>query len=556
MINLAKRCYAINNNLDFNGVLIFSIIREFDRFLVNLELKKFLKTDDDMMKVIQTQIQENSMTTNFLKLTDTEVEYSENFEIDQIEQMCNVITHQTKNITEYDKKYVFTILNVQVVMDYYQIKRLYQDLKSVSQNQIILEAFYKMHVKKSVPEPPKTKEKITSYAPPSKTSLKDIKDDNEEKIVKTELTIIDHIVSFSISPILTVSLFYQVLTYYQFINDDAVKFTVEDDKTILEIPPIIPIDYIFNDTYYMNLVISLINYKSETINHYVTRLIHAIYENKNGVFNTPLNCMMVLFLLFSYFLRYLYETRSLQLLDKFQEWISSVDMQERIINHHIKVYYPDLDNKLMIKIKEDYNFQKNEVSEDVITEIGEKYSNIIPISEKRFADKVFTELENNDTPFDFQFNKSNILDLKTLKKNIKTIQIDEKFFKKDEIDSHSVKITITLLNYSFSEENNFISSAYEQLVKYIENPQGFLYTQKNLPEFIGRLFPFLEENLNTQNFPKDTISTFDYYFKVCELLPDVKSFTHLDILYIVFQIVIPYYYDVYGTETFIDNLLF
>ena len=555
MINLAKRVYYISNNLDFNGVLIFSIIRQFDRFLVNLELKKFLKIDQDIISVIYQQIIDNSMSTNFLKLVDMETEYSENFEIVQIDQICDSVLQQIRNIKDQDKKYIFKLLNIQIIMDYSQIRRLYQDLKSVVQNHIILEAIYKMNVQKSVPPAPPIKEKISSYKQDN-NSLKD--DKNDKKLVKTELTIIDHIISFSVSPILTISLFYQVLTYYQFVGRESVNFSKDNDILTITIPPVIPIDHTFNDLYYMNLIISLIHYKSDNINHYVTRLVHAIFENKKDIFNDPLNCMMVFFLLFSYFLRYLYETRSLQLIEKFQEWTSSEEIQERIINHHIKIYYPELENKLFVKIKQETDKKIDNLDDERIKNIGEKYSHIIPISEKRFADKVFSELLETNTPFDFKFNQNRVLDLNILRKiTSQKVEIDDKFFNKKDLDRHTEKIVLKLLDYNFSDDHRILTLAYKQLVDYIKNPQGFLIThENNLPQFMEKLFPFLEETLNTQNFPQDTITTFDYYFKICNNLPDAKLFTHLDILYLVFQIVIPYYYDVYGIETFIDNLLF
>ena len=76
-----------------------------------------------------------------------------------------------------------------------------------------------------------------------------------------------------------------------------------------------------------------------------------------------------------------------------------------------------------------------------------------------------------------------------------------------------------------------------------------------IPKVVRNLFETLKNILTPQIFNKDEMNTLQLYKILCDNLPDAKVLSHTTLMYIVFQIIIPYYADVNKVKTFNDQLL-
>ena len=102
-----------------------------------------------------------------------------------------------------------------------------------------------------------------------------------------------------------------------------------------------------------------------------------------------------------------------------------------------------------------------------------------------------------------------------------------------------------------------ITRAYGHLLNYVKNPSSVLLLKENdLPKEVVNLFDTLSKKvLNISRITKDNISVFSYYKLLLENLPDPKKFRHVTLLYIIYQIMLPFSYDIHGNSQFEDCFL-
>ena len=234
-----------------------------------------------------------------------------------------------------------------------------------------------------------------------------------------------------------------------------------------------------------------------------------------------------------------------------------------------KVYGIDYDKENNGKIRfQIYNLDldyNNSKYEEDIKHISNKYKHLIQVSEEDFLKSVLIELENNTNynfPIDFNLNKKKIIDLKELYKfdnmKAKKINLNTELFgseQKFDIVVNDKILMTSLLDYQIKDKEP-ITLAYKHLLNYANNQSSVLLIKDNeFPKNIKMLFDILNNILNRNNFPADMINTLDYYKVICNLIPSVKQMNHLTVLYIIFQIIIPYYFDVYKVTRFQDSFL-
>jgi hypothetical protein len=122
----------------------------------------------------------------------------------------------------------------------------------------------------------------------------------------------------------------------------------------------------------------------------------------------------------------------------------------------------------------------------------------------------------------------------------------------------SIDKMYNILDYEIVNNGaRIISKVYQYLINYVKNPSSLLLIKEtDLPKEIINLFDILSKKiLKTSIISKDNVNTLNYYNILVESLPNPNQFNHLTMLYIVFQIIIPYHYDIYNTNQFVDCLL-
>lgn len=144
-----------------------------------------------------------------------------------------------------------------------------------------------------------------------------------------------------------------------------------------------------------------------------------------------------------------------------------------------------------------------------------------------------------------------------IKRN-KKIQSSVLFDPEQTLEQENNNTLYDILNYeSGSSGTRIISKAYQYLVNYIKNPSSLLLLKDvDVPKEVVNLFDVLSKKiLNPSMISKDNILTLNYYNTLIENLPRPNEFKHITLLYIVFQIMIPYSFDIYSNNQFVDCLL-
>jgi hypothetical protein len=221
---------------------------------------------------------------------------------------------------------------------------------------------------------------------------------------------------------------------------------------------------------------------------------------------------------------------------------------------HGKVFYEILENR---------NVKEQDSNADEINKISSSYKHLIQLSQEDFADKVFLDINKNTKriPIDFRINSKKVININNFLNIQKPVFNNSKLFDPEKVLSPAENLAnnYELLDYKLdnSNGNKIISKAYKYLLNYSKDPSTILLIKENeIPRDVLNLFDLLSKQvLNSSEIKKDNISTLFFYEHLISKLPAPTIFKHLILLYIVFQIIIPYHFDIYQTTTFFDCFL-
>lgn len=532
----ATRLFYINAGDRFQGFLKESTIRDYDRFLRRFELFKFRTDDKILIQSFMRECKKNSTRVELANRIDSILEGDCTLDCADVEEYYKVLGNEISKIrNEPNKSYMFCIHNkLKVVLTVQQAIRLYYDLKSFYENYLILEDLFKFSIRSENKVEVLTKqEKITDKKrippPPPNTQ---------------PLNILDSIVSFCLTKVIRTSLIHQSITYFQYVTKDSCYLENKEDKIVINLPNIVPSSSIYNTNFFRSLILSLSTINIQQVKHYITKLVNILNSNEKDYTESPVHIMMISYLIFLYFLRCTYDSHTQYIIDNIDNILNETFLQTKVINHNLGIYAKT--SNIIFKVVDTDIFEKGIDT----SEIGKEYSHLIAVDEEKFIETVLKETKQN-VPQDFLLSSKKVLDLRLLKTVNKFKNVNKLF----DIDGQILDQDLNgLLNYTNTEED--FTDAYRLFKKYNDNPSVLMLRESKVPKTVLNLFESLKKILNRQNFGEVDVSTLGYYIKLCNLLPNVKMLSHITILYIIFQIIIPFHYEIYGTTSFIDQLLF
>jgi hypothetical protein len=247
---------------------------------------------------------------------------------------------------------------------------------------------------------------------------------------------------------------------------------------------------------------------------------------------------------------------------KLHEILISNKLQENMLNKLLKSHkiFKNFADQITFKIVDYESNFKEEIDDKTIKEISERYHHLKPISKEEFINSILKDIKNikkSDESLPLLLNQKKILNVTKLINNNINIKNDFSFFNFNNFSKveDSNNIQNELINYRIIKDN-IITNTYSNILQFLNNPT-FVLNVKNTPKSVLNLFDVLtKEILNKEVLNKENINTLNYYKILKEKLPRFECLSHLTILFIIFQIIIPYYYDVYREEIFEDYLLY
>lgn len=444
-----------------------------------------------------------------------------------------------KFINEYDdlNEEIFLpgeIFNWKMKLFVRDIKRMQRFINSFLFNYpIILDTLRFIETRTSSPK--SSAENDSYFEEPVKPAAEE-----ENTIESKERTLIDEILEFLIvSPQILSYLVHLILNYYRFFKIGNSELSEKSLK--IKLDSILPCELAVNKAYLYGLLKSIENVSLDKINLHTKNLAKFMYNYAEKLGN--IETCSCSFILFFFCIRHIIETHRNWLMKNIDDLFMNPEIQIRLLNKYI----PKISGIPILFEK----MEKEEISSPAaeIKRISEKYSYMKSMDQEKFAEFVFNEAREKPKPAaEINIGLKNILDLDALVENRES---DSEFV--DKLDKSKLN---SILSYQKDEDGNITTNAFSLFMKYLENPVILIKEREKasaIPNNVVNCFEKLKNLLNDTNFKKDNICTQHYYEKLMEVLPEDFQFSN--VLYMIYQIVVPYMNFFHNVKLFEDVFL-
>ena len=571
---------------DFTGVLRITNFRDLNGFALKIELFKFLKSNQFLLENVIKQNEINPTDSKLIDRVATEGVGSTKIGYPQIRPMLDYLKqvvnwartegHESVEISFYNA--------VKVVLTIQQITQLYHVVDSFGKNYFILESIFNM-VTGAKPKTDSLQQvkddKVTNHVnrqPEGQQITKEYTEDKHKEYITEQQNNapqneLETLLEYCFNQNLKNLVLHYTLNYYQYISDSSVTIDQNENVINVVIPNVLPYSLSMDSIYFHTYILSNNEVPLSSITTYASKLIQkVIFEGQENYWNNPMYMMIFTLILYVYSIRYLIELHPNVFDMQFESLVSNNDdLQKRVLQHYTSTFMKSLnlqphENEKAYIVNytvKDFNIddQWSESKKEIIKRYSDKDLHIIPVSQEMFADKVLSQVKDEQPRVehpDFKFSNKKIIDLNKLIKrtdrsNIKKTNLIDPKDTTDATPNDDIFLT-NYLDYNISEDGA-ITQSYRMLMQYSKDPAS-LSLIKNIPTELINLFPVIANDiLNSHTLPESMESTYDYYRIVVEKLPRPEVIKYTTIMFIVYQIIIPYYYAFYKKTIFKDYLI-
>lgn len=583
-MDILQSSHTFIKTISFIGIVKCSIVKDYHKIFLKIDFFKIHSPDTQLVDMVAKSCLEDHTNPDALKIVSSEMMYSKKFDYNEAEYFRNYLSYiEHRNISEDQKnntlwkidfKFQSDINHFSIVLPSELVYRIYTHVNSFYTNFLLFSSILKFTINnnndRNLNQKIKDDSKLIEQAAINNQTVQNAINIDD----KNERTDIDDFFELCVTTPIKSSLIHYIFNYFQFINNEQCKinFATNDPNQIQIVAPlIIPGKFNIDQKYFKSLIISS-TIPTNTISFMIKKILNILTTKANEYQHSPIYIMILLYILFIYLMRFFYDSNKDSFDDYFYRLICSENTQKSLLTKLINSTFKEYSNKIFFEIKNNDNISNDLNYTELIETLSSQYKHLIPISQIDFADKIFKELTSNinETPINFCLNSKKIIDITqyiyipgTPTQRYKKQQ--SSFFDPDnEIDNiqQNELFEYSYLNYELIKQKNgndqrIISNAYNYIIMYSKNPSTILMIDdKTIPKEVLKLYELICKNiLNTTNITKDNISTLDYYNLLLKKLPNVHLFRHSILLYIIYQIIIPFHYDMYNNTQFIDYFL-
>ncbi len=541
-MNLSNKHIFIILNDNTYGLIKLSINKDLENLELKVEYFRIISTDSKVLENIYSMCINNSTNKNLLKTCSNELVNSKIFNLKECEDLCDsleFINNKEKKHDEYMQVKLYKELQIPISL--YNIKSIYNFVYSFYTNYNILESMMRLNLltaRSNEVEQKSQKQRIINEH--EQIEIKEHKIDDK----------LENIFNLIFDNSIKTSLINNIFNNYNQISN--IKF--ENNQLIFS--NIIINSYGINCDYIKSLIISNNNHSNQ-ISHNLLKLYQMILDKQYNTNSFYLN--MILYLIFIYTICNFMKTNPDYTMSRLDEILINLNLQANIMNRLLET------NEIFLVFKEKIKFcyQKNKITEDKIDfiheeklkEISEKYHHLKPISQEEFINSILNDYNNIKTKDSSPLilSKKKTININNFLNSSQTNDLPNLFVNVGEQEDLE-NLSFNLLEYQVIS-NRIITKSYHYILKYIKDP-SIILSVKNIPKTVVNLFDLLTKNvLNNGTIQKDNISTLNFYNILKEKIPHINKFDHITILFIIFQIMIPFSYDMYKNEIFEDSLL-
>jgi hypothetical protein len=567
-------------DLQFFGIMKSSIIKDFHDVKLKIEFYKILTSDRQLVEMVEKSCLEDHINPNALKLVSSELVYTKIMNYNDSEYFRNYLSFVcSRNLYEDRKLSKVWIIEfkfpnsgdvnffrINLTTD--QVTRLYSQINSFYSNFMLFSAIAKQYVIEQPKEEIKSK-KVTEYAKDVENIAIGIETQRVSQLSPQtkERNELDDIFELCLNSSIKSSLIHYTFNYFKYFTKDHCKIQTNQKGQVQYILPLlVPGNLNFDNSYFDSLIQANGSVSSSNVIFAIKKILNNLLLNYSKYHEKPIMIMMMGYLLFVYMLKYLNDTNKESFRTHFRRLVCDADSQSGILRSLIATStFKDFTNKIFFKI---VNICPTEAANDQeierINTLSQEYKHLVPVSQEEFVEKVFTRINDqtgSKLPKFFKLSNKKVIDIsKYILQKKQTISYSTVLFDPDQTldQDQSEDKLYNILDYEvINNSTRVISKAYQHLINYVKNPSSLLLLKEtDLPKEIINLFDILSKKiLNPSVISKDNVNTLNYYDILVESLPDPNQFNHITLMYIIFQIMIPYHYDIYNTNHFIDCLL-
>jgi len=567
-------------DLQFFGIMKSSIIKDFHDVKLKIEFYKILTSDRQLVEMVEKSCLEDHINPNALKLVSSELVYTKIMNYNDSEYFRNYLSFVcSRNLYEDRKLSKVWIIEfkfpnsgdvnffrINLTTD--QVTRLYSQINSFYSNFMLFSAIAKQYVIEQPKEEIKSK-KVTEYAKDVENIAIGIETQRVSQLSPQtkERNELDDIFELCLNSSIKSSLIHYTFNYFKYFTKDHCKIQTNQKGQVQYILPLlVPGNLNFDNSYFDSLIQANGSVSSSNVIFAIKKILNNLLLNYSKYHEKPIMIMMMGYLLFVYMLKYLNDTNKESFRTHFRRLVCDADSQSGILRSLIATStFKDFTNKIFFKI---VNICPTEAANDQeierINTLSQEYKHLVPVSQEEFVEKVFTRINDqtgSKLPKFFKLSNKKVIDIsKYILQKKQTISYSTVLFDPDQTldQDQSEDKLYNILDYEvINNSTRVISKAYQHLINYVKNPSSLLLLKEtDLPKEIINLFDILSKKiLNPSVISKDNVNTLNYYDILVESLPDPNQFNHITLMYIIFQIMIPYHYDIYNTNQFIDCLL-
>lgn len=565
-------------NNQFPGVMRTAIIKDFHDIKLRIDFYRILTPDRQLIDMVKKNCDEDHTNVDTLKLVSTDNVYSKSMNYTDSEEFITYLRFiLARNIQEdmnraqrwiIDFKFSRDVNFFKVTLDSQQTLRLYNQVNSFYSNYLVFASMAKQQILEEEAKQTIKQEKIVNEYIHEPEVIEQAPVITPHQLLSRERNELDDIFELCLNGSIKSSLIHYTFNYFRYLTNKHCSILTNDKGQVqYTLPMLMPGKFGINEQYFSSLILSNISVSSNNITYAIKKILQNLHTNHAKYQENTLYLMMMSYLLFIYLLRYLHDSNKDSFRTYFKQFVCVPYTQNKLLTNIIASGFPDFATKVYFKItnvdlsdlNEDYNLER-------INKLSTDYKHLLPISQHMFADRIFREVnsfEERREPVDFKLSCKKVFDIiRLIDNNQKQTRITQSilFDPDNTLDIESINSKeYNFLDYKLISNNGskVITKAYQRILDYVKNPSSILLMAENeIPKEVKNLFDVISKKvLDSSRITKDTISTFIYYNILLENLPNPTNFKHTTLLYIIFQLMIPYHYDIYNNSQFEDVFL-
>jgi len=537
----------------YHGILKFSIKRDFHNLCIEMNVYQINSQAKETLEIFKNNLISDPNNPGIINIIPTRHVLSDIFQLIDCEKLIEYIRLLPNAVGETQTYQLDFGSKLSCVVTIPQVKRIFNFFNSFVTNFALLDSVYKLYISMIKAEEEKAiekeviKEPVKEIPPPEPLVFVQPK---LPDLAPTTKTVLESILEdYTINNIYRSYLIQHLFSYLRFISD-KVKFNKETNT--ISINNLFSSSFVVDYNYILSVLNTIIDPELDNVVTFnqkkIVENIISILDKERQDLEDNLVVLVLCFIFYTYQYRFI--------VAKYTDYDFDIyfrpETQKAGLNYFIKSVKPS--KEITIEVLENTSVEADD--EELIKEISDKYKHLIPVSQTDFLDLAAKEYIPKDKTPKLNFNISTNTKILNIDNILNTTNITNRI-----VQNQST--TINTSNYNnrsgilnFNKQNANLTKAYDYFKQYVNNPLVVSTLKFNdIPKSVLNLFDYFKRNISNLFSNVEDNNTLSYYKILKDNIPASDTHSHQTFLYLIYNIIIPYYYIEHKKTIFIDCFL-